>query len=462
MSKHSFHPSVLREYDIRGIVGETLSSRDAYAIGQCFGTIVRDRGGQFVTVGRDGRLSSEEFEKTLVKGLIEQGLEVGVLGLVPTPALYFSEYFLKSDGAIMITGSHNPGNHNGFKMSLGKQSFYGEDIKNFACLASLGVSAQGRGFSKPCFILDDYIDTLACDFKDNYASGRPLKIVWDAGNGVAGPSMKSLASRLPGEHILLNEVIDGSFPNHHPDPQNPQNLKQLQKTVVENGYDLGIAFDGDGDRLGAVDEKGGIIWGDQLLLLFAEEVLTHAPKASIIADVKASQILFDGVKKLGGNAIMWRTGHSLIKKKMAEVNAKLGGEMSGHMFFKDRYFGFDDALYAAIRLIGITSLMSHPLSVWRENLPQLATTPEVRIECGDERKFKVIEEVRERLHHANANFIDIDGVRVHTKDGWWLLRASNTSAALIARVEATSQDNLKELESDLKQNLARSGIEWSE
>ena len=461
MTKHTFNSSVLREYDIRGIVGETLSERDAYAVGRCFGTIVRDRGGKLVTVGRDGRLSSEEFEKATVKGLMECGLKVLTLGLVPTPMVYFSEYQCEADGAIMITGSHNPMNHNGFKLSLGKRSFYGQDIKNFARLASLGSFAQGTGISKPYTILRDYINTLSTDFQDNYSRGRALKVAWDGGNGVTGPIIENLISHLPGDHILLNKEVDGTFPNHHPDPQIPENLVQLQKTVIENGCDLGIAFDGDGDRIGAIHEKGTIIWGDQLLLLFSEEVLQKNPGASIIGDVKASQVFFDGVKKLGGIPIMGRTGHSLIKKKIREVGAHLAGEMSGHVFFKDRYYGFDDALYAAIRLIGITSLMKNPLSVWHEGIPKLLNTPEIRIHCEDHKKFEVVNDIKKRLQSSKIPCIDIDGVRVQTKEGWWLLRASNTGASLIARVEATSQDGLEKLSLELKENLAQSGIDLS-
>lgn len=458
MSKYVFDPSILRAYDIRGIIDETLTDRDAFMVGRCFGTIVRDRGGKLVTLGRDGRLSSETLEKAMTEGLMACGLEVLTIGLVPTPALYYSEYYCEADGAIMITGSHNPMNHNGFKLSLNKRSFHGEDIKNFAILARGGTFAEGNGHTKSVDILDSYINQLARDYYDHYAQGRELKVAWDMGNGVAGPSVKKLTEKLPGTHILLNEEIDGTFPNHHPDPQDPKNLIQLQEVVLREKCHLGLAFDGDGDRLGIVDDKGRMVWGDQLLLLCAEEVISHKPGALIVADVKASQTLFDEVKKMGGKPLMWCTGHSLIKKKMAEIKADLGGEMSGHLFFKDRYYGFDDALYAAIRVMGITSLRMKPLSKWYDALPKLKNTPEIKIDCGDERKFQIVEDVKRRVQAANANVIDIDGVRVTSDKGWWLLRASNTGGSLIARVEAENEDDLQGLQDDLRSNLAMSGI----
>jgi len=439
---HRFDPTILREYDVRGIVGQTLSLNDARALGRAFGTRVRRAGGTKVCLGYDGRLSSPDIEAAVVEGLSACGLEVIRIGLGPTPMLYFAVLTLGADGGIMITGSHNPPDYNGFKMMLGKASFYGEDIQDLGRIAAAGDYETGAGQARMQSVFDDYVARLVEDFE---AGPRNLKVAWDAGNGAAGEVMASAAQRLPGEHILLNETIDGTFPAHHPDPTVPKNLEQLKAVVLEQACDFGIAFDGDGDRIGVIDEKGGILWGDQLVILFGRDILSRRPGATIIADVKTSQVLFDELARAGGVPVMWKTGHSLIKAKMAETGAVLAGEVSGHIFFADRYFGFDDAPYAAIRLIELMSRSPEGLAAFRDSLPPVVNTPEIRFPCPEERKRPVIEEVRERLLAENAEVNEIDGVRVRTPDGWWLLRASNTQDVLVARCESSDAEGLKRL-----------------
>jgi phosphomannomutase len=453
--KHRFDPTAIREYDIRGIVGSTLSAEDAYAVGRGFATIMRESGGRKAAVGYDGRLSSPVMEGAVVEGLRDGGVGVLRVGLGPTPMLYFAVRSLGLDGGVMITGSHNPAEYNGFKMMLGKGAFYGAAIKRIAEIAASGSYAGGeRGSLEDRPVLDAYVDRLLQD----YRGSRPLTVAWDAGNGAAGEAMVKLAARLPGRHLLLHEKIDGRFPNHHPDPTVPKNLVDLQAKVAEVRADLGIAFDGDGDRIGVVDGKGRILWGDQLMVLFAREVLADRPGATVIADVKASQVLFDEIARAGGQPLMWRTGHSLIKAKMAETDAPLAGEMSGHIFFADRYYGYDDALYAAVRILGIASRACESLADMRDGLPQVLNTPELRFACSEERKFAVVGEVAKRLSRAGAQVSDIDGVRVSTGDGWWLLRASNTQDVLVARCESRSPEGLARLKAALGAELAASGV----
>jgi phosphomannomutase len=455
LSGHRFDPTILREYDIRGIVGETLSIDDARAIGRAFGTMVVENGGKSVCVGYDGRLSSPDFEQAVVDGIMACGLTAVRIGLGSTPMLYYSVHVVPADAGLMISGSHNPPEYNGFKMMMGKGPFYGDDIQRLGVIAGEGAYATGRGDSVDHPVLEDYVARLAQD----YNGERPLKVAWDAGNGSAGDAMAMLTRRLPGEHILLNEVIDGMFPNHHPDPTLPECLEQLQEAVRTEGCDLGVAFDGDGDRIGAIDGQGRILWGDQIMVLLARDVLAAQPGATIIADVKASKSLFDEVARMGGVPLMWRTGHSLIKAKMAEIKAPLAGEMSGHIFFADKYYGFDDGLYAAIRLLSYISRQDRSLAEIRDSLPQPVNTPELRFPCDEVRKFSVVEEVAARLGDAGADVIDVDGVRVTTEDGWWLLRASNTQDVLVARCEAADVAGLNRLRDALVEQLTASGIE---
>lgn len=446
------HASIFREYDIRGTVPSTLAPEDAYRIGRAFGARIGKAGR--VCIGYDGRLSSPSLKEALSRGLAEAGHTVLDCGLGPTPQLYFAVYSLNADAGVMVTGSHNPPDQNGFKFMLGSKPFFGGDIQLLREAALGHFEPKPGGRVETAAIAEKYVDTLAAAYKP----GRALKVVWDAGNGAAGQAMAHLIKKLPGTHIALNEAIDGTFPAHHPDPTDPKNLQQLINEVRRRKCDVGIAFDGDGDRIGAVDDEGEILWGDQLLMLYAEEILAENPGATIIADVKASQLLFDRITKLGGKPLMWKTGHSHIKAKIAETGAKLAGEMSGHIFFADKYFGFDDALYASVRLLSILARRKEPLSQWRKALPQVVNTPELRFPCAEERKFVVIEEVKARLKAADANFTDIDGVRVQTPNGWWLLRASNTQAVLVARAEAKDGEGLEGLKAALKEQLKQSNV----
>jgi len=452
---HRFEATAVREYDIRGVVGQTLGPDDAYAVGRGFGTILRETGGRRAAVGYDGRLSSPELAARVVEGLSDCGVDVLRVGRGPTPMLYYAVRAEGLDGGAMVTGSHNPPEYNGFKMMLGKGAFYGASIRRIAEIAAAGAYATGpRGGVADRAELKAYVSRLAQD----YRGGRPLTVVWDAGNGAAGEAMALLAARLPGRHVLLYETIDGRFPHHHPDPTVVENLRDLQARVKQERADLGIAFDGDGDRIGVIDGEGQVLWGDQLMVLFAREILAERPGATIIADVKASQVLFDEIARAGGEPLMWRTGHSVIKAKMAEIGAPLAGEMSGHIFFADRYYGFDDALYAAVRILSIASRSSVSLAELRRSLPSVVNTPELRFPCSEQRKFAVVDEVAGRLRRAAADVTDIDGVRVRTDDGWWLLRASNTQDVLVARCEAATAEGLDRLKAAVVGQLTASGI----
>jgi phosphomannomutase len=453
---HHFDPTVLREYDIRGIVGTTLHEADAFAIGRCFGTIVSRSGGSSVAVGYDGRLSSPELEAALVRGLMASGMQVERIGRGPTPMLYYAATTRETAGAIMVTGSHNPPDYNGFKMRLGRKPFFGTQIRDLGSMAADGdVVAEAEGSQHLIDVAGEYVERLLRDWD---GGDRGLKVVWDNGNGAAGEVLDKLVAGLPGEHIVLNGKIDGTFPAHHPDPTVPKNLEQLIAEVAVRKADVGIALDGDADRIGLVDDRGRILFGDQLLVVLARDVLREHPGATIIADVKASQVLFDEVARAGGKPLMWKTGHSLIKAKMAETGSPLAGEMSGHTFFADRWYGFDDALYAAVRVLGVLARSTEKLSEIRDALPQVINTPELRFDCDDRRKFAVIEEVAARLRGAGAKVAETDGVRVLTDDGWWLLRASNTQAVLVARAEAGTEAGLERLKQAMVLQLEASGL----
>ena len=453
---HRFDPTALREYDIRGIVGRTLSEADAFAIGRCLGSIVARRGGRTVAVGYDGRLSSPALEAALVDGLRNSGTEVVRIGRGPTPLLYFANARLAADAAVMVTGSHNPPDYNGFKMMLGGKPFFGTQIRDLGVMAATGdVVSEAQGSDRRIDLAADYVARVLADWD---GGDRMLRVVWDNGNGAAGEVLEKLVAGLPGEHFVLNGTIDGTFPAHHPDPTVPKNLEQLIAEVAARRADIGIALDGDADRVGLIDDAGRILFGDQLLVILARDVLRERPGATIIADVKASQVLFDAVARAGGDPLMWRTGHSLIKAKMAETGSPLAGEMSGHIFFADHWYGFDDALYAAVRALGVLARLDTRLSALRDALPQVINTPEVRFDCDDTRKFAVIEEVAARLRADGAKVSETDGVRVLTDDGWWLLRASNTQAVLVARAEASTAAGLERLKGALVGQLALSGL----
>ena len=452
---HQFHPTTLREYDIRGIVGETLKEADAYAIGRSFATLLRRAGGTRVAVGWDGRASSPSLANALVDGLTTGGVSVVRVGLGPTPMLYYAEAVLEVDGGIMITGSHNPPNYNGFKMVFQHRPFFGQDIRTVGEMAAAGDwdEPDERGTAENFDILDQYVGRLVAGYQ-----GGAFRVGWDAGNGAAGPAVERLVKQLPGEHHLLFTEVDPSFPNHHPDPTEEKNLEDLKRLVAEKGLDFGIAFDGDGDRIGAIDGKGRVIWGDQLLGILAEPVLKAVPGGTIIADVKTSQALYDRVAELGGTPLMWKTGHSHIKAKMKEVGSPLGGEMSGHIFFAHDYYGFDDAIYAAVRLMGAVRLSGKSLTELKDSIPAMVNTPEMRFQVDEARKFTVVDEVLDRLEAEGADVNRTDGARVNTPDGWWLLRASNTQDVLVARAEAKDEAGLERLVAQIDAQLAASGI----
>jgi len=455
MSKHVFKPTILREYDIRGIVNETVFEKDAEAIGRSFGTLVKQKKLDSVAVGMDGRTTSPMLKAALIRGLTSTGVDVYDIGLGPTPMLYFATYELGTGGGIMVTGSHNPPTHNGFKMMLAGKSFFGEQIQQLGRLSASGPFEAGSGKVIEHPIMEKYVTRLLRDF----TPGKDLSVVWDCGNGATGEALRQVVAKLPGRHMLMFDEIDGTFPNHHPDPTVAENLQDLIQAVKGIDANIGIGFDGDGDRIGVVDNLGRIIWGDQLLAILAQDMLKDNPGAPIIADVKASQVLFDTIRKAGGEPIMWRTGHSLIKSKMQEVNAPLAGEMSGHIFYNDHFYGHDDAIYVAIRLLNIISTGEKSLAALCDDLPSMVNTPELRFECPDEEKFDAVARIRDALAKNGAEFTDIDGVRVMTEDGWWLLRASNTQAVLVARCEARDEAGLARLKAQLQAALKDANVD---
>jgi len=465
---HKFDSTVLREYDIRGIIGETLGPDDARAIGRGFATLLREAGGTTVAVGYDGRVSSPMLEHALIEGLTASGCDVVRIGMGPTPMLYYAEASRDDvHGGIQITGSHNPANYNGFKMVFQGRPFFGADIQLIGQMAAEGRWSDGAGAVSSHEIQSEYVarmlDGLA-GIDTQKLDG--LRVGWDAGNGAAGPALEALVEHLPGEHHLLYTDVDGHFPNHHPDPTVEANLADLRTLVAEKQLDFGVAFDGDGDRIGAIDGQGRVIWGDQLLMIYAEDVLQSHAGATIIADVKASRALFDHVAEHGGEPLMWKTGHSLIKSKMKETGSPLAGEMSGHVFFADTYYGFDDALYAGIRLLAASARLGKSVTQLRSDMPQMLNTPEMRFQVDESRKFPAIDEVTERMTTSPGPGVEdvnaTDGVRVTTEDGWWLLRASNTQDVLVARAESDSEDGLERLIAQIDDQLRLSGLERGE
>jgi phosphomannomutase len=455
-TNHKFSPEVLRKYDIRGTVGLTITEIDAYYIGKSFTTLMHQRAitGR-VVLAYDGRISSPSLFEALKKGINDGGFAVVNIGLAATPLLYFSTATLENiGGGIMITGYHNPANQNGFKMVLCGKPLYDQDILKLAEISAAGSFAQIIQ-NNECTDIDigpSYIEQI---LKMHPNLGE-TKAVWDPGNGVVGAHLSNLISKLPGKHSAINLEVDGSFPNHHPNPSEIANLQQLIAEVKTTQSDLGIAFDGDGDRLGVVTKKGQVIWGDTLLLLLSEDLLKRHPGAKIIADVKTGNWVLNKISELGGSPIMWKTGHSFIKIKMKETGALLAGEMSGHLFFAENYYGFDDAILAAVKLLEILSLNNIDLDDYLASMPDLFGTPEVSINYPEKEKFTVIEKLKNKLQELNINFIDLDGLRVNLDNGWWLIRASNTEAKLIFRAESHSKEllisileNVKALTTDL-------------
>lgn len=436
-------PSIFRAYDIRGNASKTLSLETAYNVGFHFAKMITSPMKNKIVVGFDGRLSSNKLYEALTLGLIDGGGDVSSIGLCTSPMLYFADQKFFPEGSIMITGSHNPKEDNGFKMLAGGASFYGDNIQK---LLSQIVSNPQKYIAKtplkkiyPVNMRPFYIERIL----KNIAINPDLKIVWDPGNGSSGVILRSIIEKMPNLNFIINEEVDGNFPNHHPDPTIPENLAGLIESVSTHDADLGIAFDGDGDRIGVVTRSGKIVFGDQLLCLYATELLQRKPGSIIIADVKASQTLFDYVLSIGGKALMWKTGHSLIKAKMKETGAEIAGEMSGHIFFKDGYLGFDDGIYAGLRLIDVITKSNISLDEFIENLPKAINTPEIRIDVEESKKFQIIEKIKDKLRKLDLTYCDIDGVRLNIPEGWWLLRASNTQAALIARCESNTDERLQ-------------------
>ncbi|MBN2372195.1 phosphomannomutase/phosphoglucomutase [bacterium] len=444
------NPLIFREYDIRGIVGEDLTEDTVYTLGRAFGTYAQIKGKRVLNVGHDNRLSSEGFRDALVKGLVRTGCDVWDLGLIPTPLLYFSLHHLKdSEGGVMITGSHNPPDFNGFKMNIGTDTIYGEQIQELRRLIESGGFKDGsKGIVRAYDIIPHYKSMI----KDKINIRKPLNVVVDAGNGTSSIVAPDLIEELGCNVKRLYCESDGRFPNHHPDPTVEAYIQELINTVRDGDFDCGLAYDGDGDRIGVVDETGNILWGDQLLILFSRYILSERKGATIIFDVKCSQNLEKDVKAHGGRPVMWRTGHSLIKNKMKEENAALAGEMSGHIFFADRYYGYDDAIYVSCRLLEILSMSGIPLGKILSDVPKTYTTPEIRIECPDEDKFRVVEEIKRRFK-KDHEVISIDGARILFERGWGLVRASNTQPVLVLRFEAYDKESLENIKDEVMDAL---------
>jgi phosphomannomutase/phosphoglucomutase len=445
-------PTIFREYDLRGIAGQDLTPGVAERIGRSVSTYLHRQGRHRIALGRDCRLSSGVLRDGLAEGLLAGGLEVHDIGICPTPLLYYAIRHLELEGGIMITGSHNPPDYNGFKVAAGDQTIHGEQIQELRRILDNGDLAEGKGTVVLRDVQADYLSELAAKF----SLSRKLKVVVDCGNGTGSLTNPSLLERIGCQVTRLYCEMDGNFPNHHPDPTVPVNLHDLIRAVRETGADVGVAYDGDADRIGVVDDAGAVLWGDQLLILYAREILRNRPGASIIGEVKCSKNLFADIRRHGGNAIMWKAGHSLIKAKMKEVHAAVAGEMSGHMFFADEYYGFDDALYATCRLLRILDSSDIPLSRMLDDLPKTYSTPEIRVDCPDSKKFEVVEKAK--THFSSLyNTVTVDGVRIELEDGWGLVRASNTQPVLVLRFEADSEVRLGEI-----RNLVESAIrQWT-
>jgi len=441
--------AIFREYDIRGIVDEDLTAETVELLGKGIGTYFRQKNAQSVALGGDCRLSTPVFAKALSRGLRSTGCSVTHLGTIPTPLLYFTMFTKPMEAGVMITGSHNPPEYNGFKMMVGKETLYGQTIKDiYRIIAGGNFVQEDEGTESSYDIAPEYHDYVV----DNITLSRKLKVVVDAGNGTGGVVAVPLFRDLGCEVIPLYCEMDGNFPNHHPDPTLPEALEDLIRKVAETEADLGIAYDGDSDRIGVIDNAGNIIWGDMLMILFSRDILPRNPGAAVISEVKASKLLYDEIERLGGRPIMWKTGHSLMKKKIVEEKALLAGEMSGHIFFADKFFGFDDAIYSSARVLEILSNSDTQLSAMFSDLPRMHNTPEIRVYASDEVKFKIVDGVKEVLSQR-LPVIDIDGVRAIYPKGWGLVRASNTQGALVLRFEAETEQDLKAIREDMEQAI---------
>ncbi|MBW1838225.1 MAG: phosphomannomutase/phosphoglucomutase [Deltaproteobacteria bacterium] len=444
------NPGMFREYDIRGIAGKDMTEDDVVLIGKGIGTFLQQHGRKKLTVGRDCRLTSDLYAKKVIEGLRSTGCDIIDIGVCPTPVLYFSIQHLSQEGAVMVTASHNPPEYNGFKLCMNSDSIHGKEIQKILAIINDGSFSQGEGSLTTADIVTPYRAFV----ENNITLARPLKVGVDAGNGTAGVVAVPIMKKLNCEVHDLYCDMDGRFPNHEADPTVLENMQDLITLVKDKGLDVGIGYDGDGDRIGVVDEKGKIVFGDKLMIIFSREILSRKPGATFISEVKCSKTMYDDIEKHGGRAIMWKTGHSLIKQKMKEEKAELAGEMSGHMFFGDRYFGFDDAVYASCRLLEILSNTGKKISELLSDVPETYTTPEIRVECPDDIKFTVVQKVTEYFRER-YNVIDIDGVRVLFDDGWGLVRASNTQPALVLRFEAQSEERLKEIRNLVETILAK-------
>lgn len=454
--KAALAPSILRAYDIRGVVNGDFGEDDLYTIGRAFGSEMAERGLSKACIGYDGRLSSPMLEAALVDGLVSTGMQVIRAGLGPSPMLYFATVTCEADAGLMITGSHNPPEFNGLKMTLEGRAFFDEDIQSLGRRVEAGTFVDGTGEAFELSVFAQYVARVLMDYRGD----KELRVAWDPGNGAAGEITKELVTKLPGEHFVINAEIDGTFPAHHPDPTVEKNLAQLKELVAVNGCDLGIGFDGDGDRIGVIDKLGNVMWGDQLLVMLARDVLAEHPGAPILCDVKASRVFFDEIGKMGGQPVMWKAGHSHIKSKMAELNSPLAGEMSAHIFFKHRYYGYDDAIYTAVRLLSVIANADESFTEMLAALPKMHNTPEIRFDCPDDRKFDVVDEISARARTLDdVEIFDMDGVRVETPSGWWLLRASNTQPMLVVRCESDTEEGLERLKDDVRAQLGQSGVD---
>jgi len=464
MFKHTFNDTILRSYDIRGIYGKTLTEKDAFMLGFFFGIIVReknpDKRHPLIIIGMDGRLSSPVLEKNLNDGLENSGCKIYRIGLGPTPMLYFASNYYEADGAIQVTGSHNPKDYNGFKIVLNQKSFFGENIQKLGHFARKGFSKTYNGFSKSVAINSNYVDEIIKPLRNIEAKLNEKTIVWDCGNGSSGPSVEMITKKIPGKHIVLYSEVNGNFPNHHPDPTDESTLKILVKKMKEVNAELGIAFDGDGDRIGVVDKQGRPIPGDLLTAFLANSITTNDKKnQTIILDIKSSYLAYKNIISLGFKVEIGKTGHSNIKKRLKELKSPLAGEMSGHIFFGDTYFGYDDALYAAIRLLTLTS-NNIELDKFISTLPKTFVSPEIKVFCSDKKKFLTIDNISKNVFakYNSNDVITIDGLRVKNNHGWWLIRASNTEEALVVRFEGKSEKDKKKLFLEVKNLLKNEGL----
>jgi len=447
----AINPLIFREYDVRGLVGKDLHRDAVVLLGKGFGTYAAARGVRTAALGRDVRLSSPEFRDAFVTGLLSTGMSIVDVGVCPTPLLYFAIHHFGTGGGVMITGSHNPPEFNGFKLCVGLGSIYGEMIQELRGIIERGAFREGKGSLETREVLPAYREYVL----GRLSIPRRLKVVVDGGNGTAGAVAPALFREMGMEVVELFCEADGRFPNHFPDPTVPENLRALIARVRETGADVGVAYDGDADRIGAVDERGRVIYGDYLLVLFAREILSRKPGAAVISEVKASQNLYDDIARHGGRAVMWKAGHSLIKAKMKEEKAELAGEMSGHVFFQDRYLGFDDAIYASARLFEILAKADRPLSALLSDLPAVVSTPEIRVDCPDEAKFRVVKDVAAIVAPKAREVIDVDGIRALFDGGWGLVRASNTQPVLVLRFEGRDEATVARIRRLMEEAVAR-------